>query len=181
MSEMPQPFWLWLDLEMTGLDVATDRILEAAVIVTDREFVPCESYSTAVYQSAEVLAGMNEWCQRQHTASGLVERVPEGIKETELDTKLAGLVDARWNGIPAILCGNSIHQDRKFVDRYLPELARRLHYRMLDVSSFKVVFSECFDVRFQKSGKHLALDDIQESIAELRHYFSYLRDDLKPA
>ncbi|GHB90816.1 oligoribonuclease [Cerasicoccus arenae] len=171
MAESKQPAWCWLDLEMTGLDSLTDRIIEAAVIVTSPDFSETlNEWETAVFQPPEVLASMDEWCQKTHGASGLTERVPHGITEDALDEKLAATVDQFWSEKPVILCGNSIGQDRKFVDRYLPRFASKLHYRMLDVSSFKVVFQERYDQSFPKRGTHRALDDIRESIAELQFY-----------
>ncbi|MGE9295852.1 MAG: oligoribonuclease [Puniceicoccales bacterium] len=171
MSEPKQPAWCWLDLEMTGLDAATDRILEAAIIVTAPDFGDVlAEWETAIFQPADIVAGMNEWCQKTHGESGLIKRIPTGISEEELDAKLAGFVEQYWGDTPAILCGNSIAQDRKFVDRYLPRFAAKLHYRMLDVSSFKVIFQERYDRKFPKQGTHRALDDIRESIGELKFY-----------
>lgn len=170
-----QPALFWIDLEMTGLDAAVDRILECAVIVTDHDFNELEHWDSAVYQSAAVLEGMNEWCQTHHRDSGLLDRVPEGIEEAELDRLLSAKVDVRWGHTPVILCGNSIHQDRKFIDRYLPSFARRLHYRMLDVSAWKVAFIELYGLRFDKHNTHRALDDIRESIAEFRYYLGHVK------
>lgn len=169
-NDTKQPYFLWLDLEMTGLDAATDRILEAAVILTDRDWKEVFTWESAVSQHAEVLETMNDWCKKHHRESGLLDRVPTGISENELDEKLAETVSAHWGEIPAILCGNSIHQDRKFVDRWLPQFASTLHYRMLDVSSFKVAFQELYDLKFEKKNAHRALDDIRESVAEFRFY-----------
>lgn len=172
-----QPYFFWIDLEMTGLHAATDRILEAAVIVTDHEWHEVETYETAVWQPAEVLAGMGDWCQRHHRASGLLDRVPEGINEVELDAALEGLCEQYWGSVPVILCGNSIHQDRKFIDHYLPLFGAKLHYRMLDVSSFKVAFKELYGVGFEKKNSHRALDDIRESLAEFRYYLKAIHPD----
>ncbi|MEM9226477.1 MAG: oligoribonuclease [Verrucomicrobiota bacterium] len=167
--------FLWLDLEMTGLVPEVDRILEAACIVTDKALQEEHTYETAVFQRQEVLAGMNDWCQKTHRESGLVERVPEGITEAELDAKLLDICNDYFSEDPIILAGNSIGQDRKFVDRYLPGFAARLHYRMLDVSSFKIVFQTCYGKQFNKRNTHRALDDIRESIAELRHYMNVIQ------
>lgn len=156
---------------MTGLDPAHDRILEAALIVTSPDFnETLAEWETAVFQPPEVLAGMNEWCQKTHGESGLLNRVPGGISEDALDAKLAAAAEQFWGKQAVILCGNSIGQDRKFVDRYLPRFSSRLHYRMLDVSSFKIIFQERYDQKFAKRGTHRALDDIRESIAELQYY-----------
>jgi oligoribonuclease len=160
----------WLDLEMSGLDPAKDRILEAAAVVTTFRMEELAHYETAVYQSAGVLSGMNDWCRQHHGASGLTARVSRGVKENELDAAFCELADRFFQATPVILAGNSIAQDRRFVDRWLPKFAQRLHYRMLDVSSFKIVFANLFDVPYTKENNHRALEDIRESIGELRYY-----------
>lgn len=167
--------FLWLDLEMTGLDPQADRILEAAYIITDKALNERATFDVAVFQTPEVLVSMNDWCQKTHRESGLVDRVPGGISEAELDKLLLAAVEEHFPEAPVLLAGNSIGQDRKFVDRYLPGFAARLHYRMLDVSSFKVVFQNCYGQAFEKRNTHRALDDIRESIAELRHYLSFIQ------
>lgn len=160
----------WLDLEMSGLDPEQDRILEAAAIVTSFRLDELDSFETPVFQRPEVLAGMGEWCRQHHGASGLTARVSQGISEAQLDEALCGILDRFFQSTPAILAGNSIAQDRRFIDRWLPRFSARLHYRMLDVSSFKLVFSNLFDVTYEKQNRHRALDDIRESIGELRYY-----------
>ncbi|MDQ8201969.1 oligoribonuclease [Pelagicoccus sp. SDUM812003] len=165
--------YCWIDLEMTGLDPETDRIVEAAVIVTNKQLEPVFEWETAVKQSPETLDAMNEWCKHHHTESGLIERIPYGISEEALDDKLAEITLKYFKKKnPVVICGNSIAQDRKFIDRYLPKFAQRLHYRMLDVSSFKIVFREMLGREFKKQNTHRALDDIRESIAELKYYMS---------
>ncbi|MEY3902946.1 MAG: hypothetical protein RL189_2252 [Pseudomonadota bacterium] len=165
----------WLDMEMTGLEPQQHRILEVAVIVTDWSFRPLKTFSTAVFQPPEELAKMDDWCVKTHTGSGLLGRVPEGMRETELDSALTALAGEFFTGDErVVLCGNSIGQDRKFVDLYLPKFSAKLHYRMLDVSSFKIVFENAFNQKFKKKNRHEALGDIEESIAELQYYFSFL-------
>jgi oligoribonuclease len=166
---------LWLDMEMTGLEPLKHRILEAAVIVTDWTFQPLKTFSTAVFQPDEELAKMDDWCVKTHTASGLLKRVPEGMKSSDLDEALVRLAAEFFkDDEKIILCGNSIGQDRKFVELYLPKFAAKLHYRMLDVSSFKILFENAFNLKFKKQNRHEALGDIEESIAEFKHYLSYL-------
>lgn len=158
---------------MTGLDPLKDRILEAAVIVTDKQLETVFEWETAVFQTPEILEGMNDWCQHHHAASGLIDRVPDGITEETLDTQLCAIVKKHFKKKnPVVICGNSISQDRKFIDAHLPQFASRLHYRMLDVSSFKIVFREMLGREFKKNNSHRALDDIKESIAELKYYMS---------
>jgi oligoribonuclease len=165
----------WLDMEMTGLEVEHHKILEAAVIVTDWSLTPLKTFSSAVYQDEVALSQMDEWCVKTHTASGLLSRVPSGMKEGELDQALVKLSEEFFSpNEKIVLCGNSIGQDRKFVDKYLPSISSRLHYRMLDVSSFKIVFENAFNQKFKKKNKHEALGDIEESIAEFKFYLGFL-------
>jgi oligoribonuclease len=168
--------YFWVDMEMSGLEVAKCRILEVAAIVTDQDFKPLESYHAIVYQPPEVLAAMDAWCTENHGKSGLTAAVASGIPEPEAEKQLLALIDRHFPASERpVLCGNSIGQDRKFIDAYMPALSRRLHYRMLDVTSFKVIFNEKYDVRYEKKGSHRALDDIHESIAELQLYLSFVK------
>lgn len=167
----------WLDLEMTGLNPEKDRILEVALIVTDEHSNEKGRFETAVFQPQNVLDGMDEWCQKHHGESGLTARVPGGLPESEVDQKLRAVLDTLVPKGRPILAGNSIAQDRRFVDRYLPLFAARLHYRMLDVSSFKVIFESRFHLKFQKQNKHRALEDIHESMAELEFYLTHLNPE----
>lgn len=156
---------------MTGLDPEADRIVEAAVIITNKQLEPVFEWESAVRQDTAVLDAMNDWCKHHHTESGLLHRIPHGITEEQLDAKLAEIAQTHFKKTnPVVICGNSIAQDRKFIDRYLPRFASRLHYRMLDVSSFKIVFREMLGREFKKRNTHRALDDIRESISELRYY-----------
>lgn len=166
---------LWLDLEMSGLDVEACRILEVAAIVTDLELNELETYEAIVYQPPEVLAAMGEWCTRQHGESGLTAAVANGLPEDQVQADLVELLGRHWHdGERAVLCGNSIGTDRGFVRRYWSRVESRLHYRLLDVSSFKVILSSRWGVEFEKQGSHRALGDVRESIAELRHYLGLL-------
>lgn len=166
---------IWIDLEMTGLNPATDVIIEMATIVTDAQLnVLAEGPVLAIHQSDEVLAQMDEWNTRQHGSSGLTQRVRESkitLAEAEAAT-LAFL--AQW--VPAKaspICGNSIGQDRRFLHKYMPELEAYFHYRNLDVSTLKELVARWapeLQAGFKKGDTHLALADIRESIAELRYY-----------
>lgn len=160
----------WLDLEMSGLDSAEHRILEAAGVITTMRLVTLDTFETAVFQEPEVLAGMDDWCKQHHGASGLTARVSGGVKESALDQMLCEFADRYFQDERIVLAGNSIAHDRRFVDAWLPEFSARLHHRMLDVSSYKLVFEHLFGVPYYKQNNHRALEDILESIAELRYY-----------
>jgi len=167
---------LWVDLEMTGLDDLKDSILEVAAIVTDVELKPLEEYHRVVFQPPEVLENMNDWCKKTHGESGLTAAIPQGTPLPQVEKELLELISRHFSEKERpVLCGNSIGNDRRFIDRYTPELARRLHYRMIDVSSFKEVFRDRYQIEFKKKNSHRAVDDILESIRELEHYLSYVK------
>ncbi|WP_263147263.1 oligoribonuclease [Pseudomonas sp. RIT-PI-AD] len=173
---MPDPQNLiWIDLEMTGLNPDRDLIIEMATVVTDSDLnILAEGPVIAVHQSEEALAGMDEWNTRQHGQSGLTQRVRDSrIDAAEAEAQTLAFLE-QW--VPAgksPICGNSICQDRRFLFRHMPRLERYFHYRNLDVSTLKELAARWApQVRdgFKKGSTHLALDDIRESIAELRHY-----------
>ena len=160
---------LWVDLEMTGLDPEADRILEVAAIVTDFDFNELGRFESAVHQDVSVLNNMNDWCKETHNASGLVKRVMTAPSEQKVAADFAKFIRKHFSE-PAVLAGNSIHQDRRFVRKWWHEVEALLHYRMLDVSSYKIIMQGKFGKEFTKKETHRALDDIEESIAELRFY-----------
>jgi len=167
---------LWVDLEMTGLDSQQDVILEVAAEVTDFDFKTLASYEAIIKHDEARLQNMNEWSQRQHAASGLVEKIKTiGRPEDEVKHELVGFIKAQFGNEPAILAGNSIHNDRLFIKRWWPEVDALLHYRMLDVSSFKILMQAKYGVHFGKKDLHRAFDDIQASIAELQYYIEKLK------
>ena len=164
---------IWIDLEMTGLDPDTDRILEIATLVTDKQLNLLEEGPViAVHQDDAVLAAMGEWCTRQHGQSGLTRRVREsavGLRQAEQSTLEFLRRHLPPNASP--MCGNSIGQDRRFLVRHMPELERFFHYRNLDVSTLKELTKRWAPtVSFNKASTHLALDDIRDSVAELKFY-----------
>ncbi|HEX5455801.1 MAG TPA: oligoribonuclease [Candidatus Saccharimonadales bacterium] len=162
---------LWVDLEMTGLDVANDRIIEVACEVTDFAFKTLASYEAIIMQTDDVLDNMNDWSRVQHQASGLTDRIKrEGRDEKTVVHELVGFIKAQFGSEPAILAGNSIHNDRDFIKKHWPEVEALLHYRMLDVSSFKILMQSKYNIKFAKKEVHRAFDDIQASIAELQYY-----------
>ncbi|MCW8334482.1 oligoribonuclease [Vibrio sp. SCSIO 43135] len=166
---------IWVDLEMTGLDPETHKIIEIATIVTDSELnILAEGPVLAIHQPEEELDKMDEWCTTTHTGSGLVERVRKSnVTEQQAITQTIEFLE---NWVPkgkSPICGNSIGQDRRFLYKHMPELEQYFHYRYIDVSTLKELTRrwkpEVLD-GFSKSGSHLALDDIRESIAELQYY-----------
>lgn len=167
---------LWVDLEMTGLESEKDVILEVAAEITDFDFNPIASYEAVISQPEEKLAQMNDWCAEQHTKSGLIDRCrTEGRHEQEVVSELCDFVNTHFRGEPAILAGNSIHNDRLFIKFWWPELFKLLHYRMLDVSSFKILMQSKYGYMHEKEGAHRAYDDIHASIKELQAYIQWLK------
>ena len=166
---------IWIDLEMTGLDTERDVILEIATIVTDPHLnLLAEGPVFAIHQPDAALRSMDEWNTRQHGQSGLVQRVREStVTAAEAE---AGTLEFLARHVPAgasPMCGNSICQDRRFLARSMPALERFFHYRNLDVSSVKEIarrWHPAVLAGFSKQSSHLALDDIRDSIAELKHY-----------
>ncbi len=165
---------LWVDLEMTGLDAHKDVILEVAIEVTDWNFKTLASYEAIIHHPDSVLERSNEWAKAQHAKSGLAERVRTiGRAERDVVHELVGFIQAQFGDEPAVMAGNSIHNDRNFVKRWWPEVDELLHYRMLDVSAWKVLMQAKHNVQFEKKEVHRAFDDIQASIAELQYYLEW--------
>jgi len=169
---------IWIDLEMTGLDTQNDYIIEIATIVTDAQLnILAEGPELAIHQSDEIMNGMDEWNTRQHGGSGLTERV-RNSKLTEQDAEKQ-TIDFLKEYVPAgksPICGNSICQDRRFLARGMPALEEYFHYRNLDVSTIKeLAVRWCPDILkdLTKKGSHLAMDDIRDSINELKYYREY--------
>ncbi len=161
---------------MTGLDPAKDVILEIAAEVTDFDFKTLASYEALVKHPDDVLDSMVEWPKQQHAASGLTERVrTQGRAEDEVKHELIGFIKAQFGDEPAILAGNSIHNDRIFIKKWWPEVDALLHYRMLDVTSFKILMQGKYNSEYEKKDAHRAFDDIQASIAELQYYLEWFK------
>ncbi|WP_066018420.1 oligoribonuclease [Endozoicomonas atrinae] len=166
---------IWIDLEMTGLDPVNDRILEIATIVTDGQLnILEEGPVLAVHQSNEVLDAMNEWCVNTHGATGLTDRVRAStISERQAEQITLDFLRKHVDQGISPMCGNSIGQDRRFLWRYMSELNDYFHYRNIDVSTLKELarrWKPELLTQFSKKGTHLALEDIRESIDELRFY-----------
>jgi oligoribonuclease len=164
----------WLDLEMTGLDATRDVILQAGLVVTDKNLTPLEEYACDIWQPEEALRGMTPFVRDMHEKNGLLQRV----RASRLDLRSAErhLLErvAGWCTFPAILCGNTVGQDKRFVEQWMPGLSGYLHYRTVDVSSIKELvrswYGEGAVYKKPDEREHDALIDIRNSIAELRHY-----------
>ncbi len=172
---------LWVDLEMTGLDPVKDRILEVAAIVTDWKFKEVASYEAAIKVGPRLVEkrmrkgpAAEFWNSIPETRDALMKQnLEEGRSGRTIENELLVLLDEHFEkGTPVILAGNSIHADRRFIEHEWPRLNERLHYRMLDVSAWKVVFEGRYGKKFAKREAHRALDDIRGSIEELSYYLT---------
>lgn len=166
---------LWADMEMTGLNVETEVPIEIAALITDWKFHVLANYHSVIFQPKEYLDRMDDWNQQHHKSSGLLDQIPGGKAMKDVEQELITLVRQHFGDEKVILAGNSIGQDRLFINKYMPALASMLHYRMLDVTSWKVVFNNHFNLKFPKKQVHRALDDVQESIDELKFYLGHLK------
>ncbi|MGE6569368.1 oligoribonuclease [Shewanella vesiculosa] len=168
---------IWVDLEMTGLEPAVDRVIEIATLVTDQDLnIIAQGPVLAIYQTDDVLAGMDDWNQKHHGESGLIERV-RASKCSEQDA-ITQTIDFLSQYVPrgaSPMCGNSIGQDRRFLNKYMLELEEYFHYRNIDVSTIKELVRRWSPETmngFSKKNTHQALEDIKESIAEMQFYRS---------
>jgi len=170
---------LWVDLEMTGLDTDKDVILEIALEVTDFNFKTLASYEARVQHPRElVVERMRKnvwWKDFPDNRDDFVNKLDQGKPLHQVESELIELLKAEFGNEPAILAGNSIHNDRNFIKRWWPEFDMKLHYRMLDVSALKVFMQGKYGVEFEKKEVHRAFDDIQASIAELQYYLEWLQ------
>ncbi len=169
---------VWMDLEMSGLDPDCCTILEIATIVTDAELnVVAEGPDLVIHQDDAVLEAMDEWCTKHHGSSGLTAQVQAStISLAQAEALTLEFLRAHCGAKISPLCGNTIWQDRRFLLRYMPELEAHLHYRLVDVSTLKELARRWYPTLKApgKSDSHRALDDIRESIAELKFYREYL-------
>jgi oligoribonuclease len=172
---------LWVDLEMTGLDPEKDLILEVAAEVTDFDFKTLANYEATVSQPREqVIERMQAnswWADFPDNRDSFINKLPESKPGEKVEADLIALVEAQFGKEPAILAGNSIHNDRNFIRRWWPALDLKLHYRMLDVSSFKILFQGKYGIVYEKPEIHRAFEDIQASIAELQYYLDLFKQN----
>ena len=168
---------LWIDLEMTGLEPDKDKILEVAAIATDMDLNEIATYEAVVKVDDNLIKERmvgEFWERNKESYDALVAQNENGRPVEEVERELLEFLD-KYFGKEIYLAGNSIHQDRKFIEREMPELNKRLHYRMLDVSAWKIYFENALDKKFTKRDAHRALDDINGSIEELKWYLTFLK------
>ncbi|PVD19900.1 hypothetical protein C0Q70_20394 [Pomacea canaliculata] len=172
----PHDRLIWFDLEMTGLDITKDKIIEIACMVTNGNLeTVAEGPNIIIHQSEKVMSSMNEWCLKHHGESGLTQAVLES-RVTEREAEKCILEFLQQHTEPGLvpLAGNSVYMDRLFLQVHMPQIANHLHYRTVDVSSVKELCRRWFPEEFKKAPKkketHRALEDIKESIQELQFY-----------
>ncbi len=169
----------WVDLEMTGLDPQKDLILEVAAEITDFNFKTLASYEACVKQSRDTVASRMQsnlwWRDFPDNRDEFLHKLDQGKPMRQVEQELVAILGEQFGDEQAVLAGNSIHNDRNFIRHWWPALDLKLHYRMLDVSSFKVLMQGKYGEKFEKKEVHRAFDDIQASIAELQHYLDVLR------
>lgn len=170
---------LWVDLEMTGLDPAKDVLLEIAVEITDFNFKTLASYEARFKQKRDVVVDRMTkniwWREFPENRDDFVSKLDEGKPVSQVEKEMITLVEEQFSGEMAVLAGNSIYNDRLFIKQWMPALDLKLHYRMLDVSSFKIYMQGKHGEVFEKDSTHRAFDDIQASIAELQHYLEWFK------
>jgi oligoribonuclease len=175
MAESKEMNLVWMDLEMSGLDPKTCQILEIASLVTDKDLnLVAQGPSLVIHQSPSVLDAMDDWNKEHHGKSGLIDAVQKStISLTEAERTTLEFISAHCKPRTSPLCGNTIYQDRRFLTEYMPQLEAYLHYRLVDVSSIKELVKRWYGPEFQAPNKkqsHKALEDILETIEELKFY-----------
>jgi oligoribonuclease len=174
---------LWIDCEMSGLDVQKEVIIELAAIVTDMKLKPIDTYEAVVNQPKSYIDNMDDWNKKHHTDSGLIAKIPFGKTPSQVEEDMLDFLKKHWPRSVkpekkedlVVLCGNSVAQDRLFMEKSFKVLSSRLHYRQLDVTSWKIIFNEMYGRKYNKKNSHRALEDIKESIEELKFYLEFIR------
>jgi oligoribonuclease len=168
---------LWIDLEMTGLDPQQDVILEVSAEITDFNLKTLASYEARLRQPREVVLDRMQkniwWADFPENRDEFINKLDQGKRSADVERELIAIVEEHFGREPAVLAGNSIYNDRKFITEWWPALDLKLHYRMLDVSSWKIFMQGRYGVDYEKKEVHRAYDDIQASIAELQHYLEW--------
>lgn len=174
---------LWVDLEMTGLDPKKDVILEVAAEITDFDFKTLATYEAGIKHPKEKVAKLlqaNAWYQNYpENRDHFIKNLDKGKKIDVVEQEMIELLEEHFKSEPAILAGNSIYNDRMFIKEWMPNLDLKMHYRMLDVSSWKIVMQGKYDKQFRKPEVHRAFEDIQGSIAELQNYLDFFKKNDK--
>ncbi|MGI9346162.1 MAG: oligoribonuclease [Gammaproteobacteria bacterium] len=171
-----QTRWVWLDMEMSGLDPARHKILEMATVITDEHLnVVAEGPDMVAWQPPEVLDAMDDWCTEQHGKSGLTARVQNSTNNVrDIERATMEFLEQHIAPNTAPICGNSVWQDKRFLYRYMPEVSDFCHYRIIDVSSLKILSTAWLrpssGMQLRKARNHRAKDDVYESIEELKYY-----------
>lgn len=172
---------LWVDLEMTGLSPSEDVLLEIAVEVTDFNFKTLESYEARIRQDYDKVVDRMQkniwWRDYPANRDEFLNKLEEGKSLPEVEHEMLELISRHWTNEMAVIAGNSIYNDRLFIKQWMPALDLKLHYRMLDVSSLKILMQGKYGVVFEKQDVHRAFDDIQASIAELQHYIDWFKGE----
>lgn len=170
---------LWVDLEMTGLDAEKDVILEVAAEITDFDFKTLASYEARVKQKKDVVVDRMQkniwWKHFPENRDDFISKLDQARDSKDVEQDLVMLIAQHFGDEPAVLAGNSIHNDRNFIKHWWPQLDLKLHYRMLDVSSLKILMQGKYGIEFEKKEIHRAFDDIQASIAELQYYLEWFK------
>ena len=172
---------LWIDLEMTGLDPVEDVILEVAAEITDFDLKTLASYEARIKYPQDVVVKRMQaniwWKDYPQNRDEFVQKLDEGKPLQQVEQEIIKLIEQQFGDEPAVLAGNSIHNDRNFIKQAMPALDLKLHYRMLDVTSWKMVMQAKYGIDFEKPEVHRAFDDIQASIAELQHYLELFKSN----
>jgi oligoribonuclease len=179
LKHSPSTKLLWLDLEMTGLDAQVDRILEVATVATDFDFKELARYEAQVKHGKDEVVKLMQanpfWATVPQSRDDILAKLDHAKPSEQVEQELITLIKNQFGDEPVVLAGNSIYFDRQFIKQWWPKLDGLLHYRMLDVSSYKILMQSKYGVEYTKKEAHRALGDIEESIAELKFYLDYFK------